>query len=257
VQGLRSVPTAFENSVDRAAIEFEDGIIESAGVQCAGGYGPTPFLGGWHTATLDKKRRQRFQFMEAVYQATQGDRFKFTDLNAIAPAIGLSHEEADSVAQYLVDERLLKWQAFGGVIGITHEGVNEVEQALAHREQPTVHFPPVNVIHIEHMTQSQIQQGTVGSVQQIVQATTPDESEAVKRFLTSLQNVKRELKLTADSEAEFDAQVATMESQMKSARPKRAILKEAGVAVLDILASAPGREAVEEVLKHVPGWFHQ
>lgn len=43
---------------------------------------------------------------------------------------------------------------------------------------------------------------------------------------------------------------------MKSSNPKRSILKEAGTTVLKILATAPGREAAEEILKHVPEWFN-
>jgi hypothetical protein len=67
----------------------------------------------------------------------------------------------------------------GGGIGMTHQGVLEMEQAQAAPEKPTEHFPPINFIHIEHMTQSQIQQGTIGSVQQMAQIVTPGESDAL------------------------------------------------------------------------------
>lgn len=174
----------------------------------------------------------------------------------IAPAIGLSEEEADQIAQYLVDEGLLRWAAFAGVIEMTHFGIKEVEQARTQPDKPTVHFPAFNVIHVEHMTQSQIQQATVGSVQQMTQTVTSDEASALREFLAVVKEQARELQFEADVAAKLEAQVATLESQMKSANPKRSILKEAGKSVLEILASAPGRAAVEEVLKHVPEWLH-
>jgi hypothetical protein len=207
-------------------------------------------------STLDEKRLLRLRFMDEVYRNTTGDRFTFTHLDPVATSLHLSREEAGAVAQYLVDEGLIEWTALGGGLGITHAGIKEVEQALSEPSKPTQHFPPVNVIHIEHMTQSQIQQGTVGSMQQMSQTVTPSESDAVREFVKTVKQQARELELAGDAEAELEAQIATMESQMKSARPKRAILKEAGTGVLEILASAPGREAVEEVLRHVPEWLH-
>jgi hypothetical protein len=165
-------------------------------------------------ATVDGKRRQRFEFMEAVYNATQGDRFRFTELGVIAPTIGLSEQEADQIAQYLVDEGLLGWAAFGGVIEITHRGIKEVEQARTQPDEPTVHFPPFNLIHVEHMSHSQIQQGTEGSVQQMAQGVSSDESNELRNFLAALNDVKRELELTVDAQAEMEAQLATIEAQL-------------------------------------------
>jgi hypothetical protein len=206
-------------------------------------------------STLEEKRRKRLQFMEAVYEATGGDRFTFIELGVIAPKIGLSQDDAGQVAQYLVDEHLLKWAAMGGVLEITHYGIKEVEQSRSQPSMPTVHFPPFNVIHIEHMTQSQIQQGTTGSVQQMSQAISSNDAEILRRFLAVLERQLVALHLSTDAQAELEAQIATMTGQMKSANPKRSILKDAGSAALEILMSAPGRAAAEEVLKHVPDWI--
>lgn len=205
-------------------------------------------------STLEKTLQLRFLFMETLYQYTQGDRHKFTDLDAIAASLGLTRDHVIPAANYLEDEGLIKFMSDQGHIALTHAGVKEVEQALSDPKKPTTHFPPFNLIHIEHMTQSQIQQGTVGGVQQITQVVTPGESDAIKTFLTSLEAVKLELNLTAEAEAELEAQVATIEGQMKSANPRRSILKEAGSAVVEILSSAPGRAAIEELLKRVPDW---
>jgi hypothetical protein len=166
----------------------------------------------------------------------------------------LSEQDADQIGQYLVDEGLLKWAAFGGVMEITHRGIKEVEQAHSEPDKPTLHFPAVSLIQIGTMTNSQIHQGRGDSVQQMAHVT-GDESDGLKAFLAALDGVKRELALSAEAQAEMEVQIATIEAQMKSARPNRSILKSAGAAVLVVLASAPGRDAVEAILKHVPDWI--
>jgi hypothetical protein len=209
------------------------------------------------TSTPDENDRQRFRFLKAVYDNTQhGDRRQSVDFNVIVSAIGLSSEEADLVADYLVGERLIEWVRFGGGGGIamTHSGVKAVEQESRAPEKPTQPAPSFNVIQVGHMSYAQIQQGTVSSEQS--QTISSGEIESMRDFVAVLREQMRELRLAADAEAELEAQVATIESQMKSAKPKRAILKQVGLTALEILASAPGREAVGEVLKHVPDWLH-
>jgi multidrug resistance efflux pump len=176
-----------------------------------------------------------------------------TLLDAVAPAIGLSREEAGTVGEYLSAEGLIEWH-MGGGISITHAGVIEFEQAQSEPERATPHFPAINLITVQHMSHSQIQQGTVGSTQQMAHVNA-GEADALKAFLDELTRVRGELALGAEAQEEMEAQIATIEAQMKSARPNRTILKAAGAAVLEILASAPGRAAVEAILKHVPDWI--
>jgi hypothetical protein len=167
----------------------------------------------------------RLRFLETVYDTTHGDRFQDTNVALIAPAVGLSAEAADHIAQYLVDEGLLAWLAFGGVISITHAGVKEVEQARREPEKRTQHFPPINYIHIEHMTDSQLQQGTRDSVQQMSQTMSPEQIDAVAKWLDAIRAA--DLGVAADLQAEVDVQLATIEAQAKSARPRNAVLKAA------------------------------
>src|SRR5437879_3192338 len=100
---------------------------------------------------VEDKRALRFRLMQAIYELTDGDQSKSVHLSEIAPLLGVSFEVADGIAQYLVEERLLEWSSFGHNIEITHAGVNEVEEALEAPNRATVHFPAVNVIHIENM----------------------------------------------------------------------------------------------------------
>jgi hypothetical protein len=142
--------------------------------------------------------------------------------------------------------------AFGGVIAITHRGVKEVEQARAEPQKPTQHFPPINVINIGQMTGSQLQQGTSDSVQQMNQSMTPDQITAVTRWLEALRNA--DLGVAADVQTELDAQVATLEGQMKSSRPRHGIVRAAGQALVELLKTASTSAAVE-LGKRVPDVF--
>jgi hypothetical protein len=40
----------------------------------------------------------RFRFLETVYDTTHGNRFQDTNIDVIAPAVGLSNEAADQIA---------------------------------------------------------------------------------------------------------------------------------------------------------------
>lgn len=91
----------------------------------------------------------------------------------------------------------------GGGLFITHTGVKEVEQALTQPEEPTQHFAAINYIHIQNMTQSQIQQGTTASVQQVRQTIGSDESESLKRFLAVLEERESDPQLAAVAKAEW------------------------------------------------------
>jgi len=189
--------------------------------------------------------------MKAVVDSTQGDRFNFTSLDAIAPAIGVSKEEAGSIAQYLVDQGLIEWAAFGGIIAITHLGIREMEQAEREPEIPTRYLPPFNVIHIEHMTNSMVQQGTNQSVQYLSQPVLAAETSDLAGFLRGVRLRKADLGLAAEAEADLDAQLATLDAQMKSPRPKRVVLTAAGGVLVEILKSASSA-AAGELVKQLP-----
>jgi len=200
---------------------------------------------------LEEKRRQRLLFMNTVYTKTQGDRFTFTNLAEIAPVLRLSLQDAGRVGEYLVGEGLIEWAYMGGGIAITHRGIKEVEQALSQPDRPTEHFAPaINVIHIGQMS-GQIQQGTIGSVQNQTQSVGDAEIAQLARFIEEVKRAKGDLPDGAEAGADLDAQVATIEAQMKSPRPHREVLKTAGGVLVEILRSASGGAAAE-LVKQLP-----
>lgn len=115
--------------------------------------------------TIDDLKKKRFQYLNLLYEKTGGDKFNRVSMWELGNELGFERDETHSITQYLTGEGLMEYAALEGIIAITHYGVKEVEKALIHPEQPTHYFPPVNIINIEHMEGSQIQQGTISSTQ--------------------------------------------------------------------------------------------
>jgi hypothetical protein len=113
---------------------------------------------------VERKRAKRFEFMKAAYEGIHGDRSAIFSKFELGKTLRFEDLETMQIARYQTDEGLIK-SLGGDAAHITHPGVREVEAALSAPDKPTDHFPPVNLIVIEQMTQSQIQQGTVGSSQ--------------------------------------------------------------------------------------------
>jgi hypothetical protein len=116
--------------------------------------------------TIDELREARFRFLNAVYEASGGDEYIWPDWSELAQPLGFDERLTHRILDYLVGEGLLKiWAA--GHVGITHEGIREVENARTHPNQSTHYFPPVNVIMIGSMVNSVIQQASPGAHQAV------------------------------------------------------------------------------------------
>lgn len=137
------------------------------------------------TLTVKEKRERRAAFMRRLYEMTDGNRSRRVDYRQFGEAFGWPEIEAFAVAQYLVDEGLADWKALGGLLGITHAGVVEVEQLLQAPDKPTQHFEPVTNIHVvvQGDNLGQIQAGT-NSSSQVANAASP---QVIELFLAELR----------------------------------------------------------------------
>ena len=104
-------------------------------------------------------------------------------------------------------------------------------------DKPTQHFP-VNIIHIGQMSHSQIQQGTTGSTQS--GTFTSLDLAAVAEFLRGLKTGLPQLGLTGDDEAVAQSDIATIETQLSSPRPKVEIIKESLGSIRNIAEGTAG-----------------
>ena len=94
-------------------------------------------------ATIEEKRKLRFQFLNLVYQKTEGDKFQSVNMWELGKELGWDEDTTDLTVQYLEGEGLIKHDTMGGNIVITHNGVVEIEHALTHPQESTTYFPPV------------------------------------------------------------------------------------------------------------------
>ena len=124
----------------------------------------------------------------------------------------------------------------------------EVEAALSQPDKPTEHFP-VNIIHIEQMSHSQIQQGTVGSTQS--GTFTSLDLAAVAEFVAGLKTMLPQLGLTGDDEAVAQSDIATIETQLSSPRPKVEIIKESLRSIRNIAEGTVGSMAASGIIAGV------
>jgi hypothetical protein len=166
----------------------------------------------------------------------------------VGTELGFSKEETSAICEFLAGEYLLEHVHLGGGVAITHHGVVEIENALAHPDKPTEYFPAVNVIHIHNMHQSQIQQGTFASSQSATYSADP---QLISAFITELRAILPSLSLDADTKSEVEAEIATIGAQLSSARPKQKILKECLVSIRTILEGAAGSALAQQLLSQL------
>jgi hypothetical protein len=211
--------------------------------------------------SIDEKGRKRLQFMHRLYEVTGGSQWEFINTHELGAEFGWSTDETDRVVEYLEGEGLVEYRTMGPTISITHLGVLEVEGALSNPRQETAHFPAaVNIIHIGQMHGSQIQQGTTHS-QQHGQFISEVDRGSVQELVEKLRAVLPEAGLAQVDRHQAEAELATVEAQLNSPRPKRSFVRSSLETVRDLLEpiasissrSAELAEALEQLHKLLPG----
>lgn len=185
---------------------------------------------------IEQERKDRFRFLHRLWDVTEGDEYKCPNMFAIGNALGFDRQKTERVYQYLNGEGLAESKALGGVIGITHDGIREVENALSQPEEPTHYFPAVNVISIGSMSKSTIQQASPGAVQQVKL-----EEAEVQETRALVQEIKSQLdqfELSPEDRQQVEAEVSTIEAQLGSPKPRRTAIAECLASLRTILERA-------------------
>lgn len=148
---------------------------------------------------------------------------------------------------YLAGKGLVEWIT-SAYIGITVPGVDEVERALEQPDHATENFAPFNLIHVNQMIHSQIQQGTAGSTQQ---QTALDEA-AISTIVTLVAQLRDVLipKLEGSDRQEAQAQIETIESQLKSPRPRRLVVIESLRTLRNLAENMLAGATLQAILHH-------
>jgi hypothetical protein len=155
----------------------------------------------------------------------------------------LSEDDFKAAFVYLMNQGVV--DGTRGGVWLTHAGVVEVEAALSQPDRPTEHFP-VNITHIERMSHSQIQQGTVGSTQSGTFVSL--DLAAVAEFVRGVKTALPQLGLTGNDEAVAQSDIATIETQLSSPQPKVEIIKESLRSIRNIAEGIVGSMAASGII---------
>jgi hypothetical protein len=198
---------------------------------------------------VQEMQRKRFQFLQKLFDQTEGNELDSANLWQLGDELGFTYSETTGICNYLRVEGLIKNITHDGLIAITHRGIKEVETALSKPEESTTHFPALNYIHVEHMIGSQIQQGANQSSQVLTYNT--KDIEAILKFVADLKSQLPELKLDSETEAEVDSDISTIESQVKSPRPKFTVIKECLLSIRTVLEGIAGNAIAAILLQQI------
>jgi hypothetical protein len=204
----------------------------------------------------------RTRFMDALYDTAQGSLNVPIHASQVADRLGLDFRDNDehqreivNVVNYLSEKRLVERIGTGAAgVMLTQRGVDEVEEARNHPNQPTSHLAAINLVYAETITHSAIQQGSP----EATQALTIINQSGLQELETILHSLKQsidELQLSNEQQAELEAEIRTLEAQAASPKPKREVIKPALQSVKLILtgavsgAAASGlRDIVEDLM---------
>jgi hypothetical protein len=200
---------------------------------------------------VQRKKRQRFEFMKMLYEVTNGNEHAFVNALEIGNELGFERSDILLTTQYLDGEGLLKQVTLDYRVGITHLGVVEVESALENPDRPTVHFPPAqNIIHIQTMTNSVIQQGVVDGSQSV--SLTNEDNQLIRDFLEVVSKCLPSLPVTDADREQAHAEVETTKSQLSSPKPRPEIIKGSLQALLSILGKVSASVLTSDITSHLP-----
>ena len=200
------------------------------------------------SSELEATKVNRFRFLKLLYEKSGGDQFKWFNLSEIGRELELGADEAHRIMQYLNGESLAEYHSIGGDVGITHQGVKEIEQAISNPRAATGHFPPaINIIEVHgDVVGAQIQQATQASQQMMVSS---DLQRELSGFLSELEKGISALALDGSKQRDLVADIDTMKAQLKASQPKRSIVREALSSIRSILEGAGATLLAAEAAK--------
>lgn len=178
-----------------------------------------------HIRALKAKRFAYLNYVYEDWQRVPAGTMQALNADDVRIHLRLDRDEADRIMEYLKGRDLIKYISHGPQIRITPYGIDYVEGALAEPDQPTEYFPAVNVLHIEQVINSQIQQGTANSTQRHEwQGVSTDQLASI---ISEIQGTLSAATLPDVHRRELRAAVATLEAQATLSKPNNTIVREA------------------------------
>ena len=202
------------------------------------------------TIDLNQRKKTRFLFLKSLYEGSNGDTRGMFDMMEIGSNLNIERDETRRIVEYLIGENLITSRALGGIIGLTHIGLKEVEQAIESPDKPTEHFLPINIINIGTMNNSSLQQATENST--LNYTFNDSKISEIEPITNRLKEILDTLNVSDESKKELSSEIQTLEIQRQSPRPKNIIISESLKTIRTILENAAGSVA-GNALTHIIG----
>ena len=170
---------------------------------------------------IEEKKIKRLLLLKELYDKSEG-----SSQTMFKPLSLKNYDEG--VILYLVGEGLVskvpqRTKDSSLQYSITHKGVKEIEQARDNPTQPSTYLPAyINVVNIQHMSHSAIQQGTANSSQKF--NLTSESNTEVRKVLDELNEMKNKFEKESEKRKELEAFISTIQTQINSPKPNRTIL---------------------------------
>lgn len=150
-------------------------------------------------ATVAERQAERIAFLLAVYEQVDGSERGKANRNEIGARIGLGQDRTIDAFQWCNGLGYLARTDLGGGLGLSHLGIAEAERLIEQGE-----FVPTAMLVLSDA-----------------------EYRTIEEFLEIWHRSEGAKALPPDERADADAQLATIEAQSKSPRPRRRIIRSA------------------------------
>lgn len=183
------------------------------------------------------------RLLRAIYELTRNQSNPVDDVSQLS--IGLTEEELRAAWRYLRDKNLIQTFNLDYAARINANGVDAVENAQNHPNQPTPGFPSVtyntvyNTVNVGSMVSSSVQQAGANADQKVVY-NSQEWRSSLESFVNELTTHLKELDIDARQKQKAEAQIATIKAQLTDDEPDQVIVKQAGRTLRNITEGAIG-----------------
>ncbi|MFT3961626.1 hypothetical protein [Propionivibrio sp.] len=180
---------------------------------------------------LKEKQKTRLSLLHKLYELSGGDQHQYINGGVLAEACGISDTDQFKTAidylegEYLVETKRVS-MGIPALLRIKHAGVVEVEGAFSKPNEPTSHFMPVNVLYVNQMVGSSIQQGTINSTQTSTISFEVGAIEELRKFVEVASTLIATTNHSDLAWQEIKAEIDTLQAQSESPKPKVTIVRE-------------------------------
>jgi hypothetical protein len=184
-------------------------------------------------------KRKRYELLRLLYVKTNADPSQYVEDTELQQEVAITRQQFVPIIMELASNGFVEMTHQSAAI--TFPGIHEVERIESDHDRGTDYFPAINVMYVEQVSHSSIQQGTYHSTQ----STHLDinDTQRLAEFVQRLGDTVSKLNLNSDDEKQTKAEIATVQAQASSARPSRTIIRESLISLRRILEGAAGGAA--------------